>query len=115
MTSFLIDEGLIHELVAGHYDNMRCFGVIYVSVKLTKEGLKQYEDVCEYIFKYIKQMQEIGTKKEFFDELKIISEITFDFKNKEKPEGYIVNLAKKMHDFPIENVLVSSYLMKEYK
>lgn len=115
LLSYLIDEDLALELSAGFSTEMNLFSTIEVSIKLTKKGLDNYLEVCEILFKYLQMLKEKGVQKYIFEEKKYINELKFDFKEKEKPDGYVIPLSSNMQIFPIENILNHNFLLEEFQ
>ena len=56
-----------------------------------------------------------GFRNYIFDEKQYINQLKFDFKEKEKPEGYVIHMASNMQIYPTENILDHAYLMKEFQ
>jgi len=114
LLSYLMDEGLATALSSSYHPEREIFSVVTVVVDLTKKGLENYKHVCSIVFAYIKMIKEKGPEKRIFDELKKTLQFQFDFKDKEKPMGYTYTLATKMHFYPSEDLLRTSYLMEDY-
>lgn len=72
-------------------------------------------EIIKVIFQYLNMLRTEGTKKWIFDECSTLKEITFDYKEKEKPRDYVSNLASNMHEYSIEEVVKSSYILDDYK
>ena len=114
LLSYLMDEGLATALSSSYHPEREMFSIVSVTIDLTKKGLENYKQVCSIVFAYIKMIQEKGPQKRIFDELKKTLQFQFDYKDKEKPMGYTYTLATKMHFYPVEDLLRTSYLMEEY-
>jgi len=115
LLSYLIDEGLAMELSSGTGNELDLFSTIEVTIKLTKKGLENYKEVCEIVFKFLKMLKEKGVQKYIFEEKQYINQLKFDFKEKEKPEGCVIQIASNMQIYPIEHVLDHGYLLKEFQ
>jgi len=44
-----------------------------------------------------------------------VSNISFEFKNKEKPENLACNISSSMHNYPYEDILKYNYSYSEFK
>ena len=115
LLSYLIDEGLALELNSYHYTHMDLFTEFHVGVKLTKRGLAEYERVARIVFQYIKVLKDHGINKELWEEFRKVLKLKFDYKDKEKPMGYVNTLSVRMHYYPIEDVVQLSHMMEEFK
>lgn len=112
--STLIEDGLATELVAGPYDVTNIFSVFYISIALTEKGLKSKDEIVERVLKFIKLIQHLPINKRFYEESKIVKQITFDYKNREKPIDYAEDLAYTLHEYDDENILTGPYLFENY-
>jgi len=115
LLSYLMDEGLATGVSSSYNPEREIFTVFSVEVDLTKKGLANYEKVCSIVFGYINMMKKKGAEKWIFEELNKILKFQFDYKDKEKPMGYVYSLATKMHFYPIQDVLRANYLMESFE
>lgn len=115
LLSYLIDEGLALELSSGSSNEMDLFSTVHVTIKLTNKGLENYKEVCELVFKYLKVLQEKGVQKFVFDEKRYINQLKFDFKEKERPDGYVINLSSNLQIYPVENILNHGYMLEDFQ
>lgn len=86
-----------------------------IKMDLTNSGVDQANEIVKIVFQYLNMMRKEGTKKWIFDECSTLKDITFDYKEKEKPRDYVSNLAINMHEYSIEEVVKSSFILDEYK
>jgi len=115
LLSYLMDEGLALGLSAGYSNELKLFTKISINVTLTKKGLKEYKRVSRIVFQYLNMLKSREPEKWIFEEIKKINKLSFDFKDKEQPMGYVSGLARTMQDFPVEDVLQVYYLMEEFQ
>lgn len=71
-------------------------GLFQVNVKLTEEGLKNYQEVTKIIFQYIGMIRDQPPQKWVVDEQMQMSEVDFRFKQKSPPSGTASSLAGTM-------------------
>jgi insulysin len=114
LTSSLVKDDLITHLSCGHHTIANTFTNFTIDVKLTKKGFDNYSDVIRRIFLYINKIKEKGVNKRFFDEIRQVHKIKFDFKNKEHPTDYCSDLAHNFTVFPPEDVLSGPYLINSF-
>ncbi len=115
LLSYLMDEGLATGLSSGYSPEREIFSAFCVVVELTKKGLANYEKVCEIVFGYINMLKKKGVQNWIFEELKKVVKFQFDFKDKEKPIGYVSAIATKMHFYPVQDVLRANYLNESFE
>jgi insulysin len=53
-----------------------------ISIRLTEDGLKHYEEVAETVFQYVSVLKETPPQEWIFEEMKQVSEVNFRFKQK---------------------------------
>lgn len=56
-----------------------------------------------------------GTQQWFFEELKAINKMKFEFLEKTEPLSYVADLAMRMHTYPIGELLEAPYFMEFYE
>jgi len=80
--AYLKNKGWANGLGAG--SSPLCPGSAFfsISVRLTEEGLKNYQTVAEVVFQYLALLKESPPQEWIFDELKRMSEVDFRFKQK---------------------------------
>ena len=96
LLSYLIAEGYALELSAGYDHELWNFSNFYIDITLTKKGLENVERVIEAVFQYAHNIKAKGIQEYFFDEMKRVGEINFEFADKSAPQGYALKLASKM-------------------
>jgi insulysin len=114
LTSSLVKDDLIHGLSSGYSCVANTFTKFYIHIDLTKKGLNQYDHVVKRVLHHINKIKEKEINRRFFDELRMIQNIRFDFKNKEDPTNYVSDLAYSFTVFKPEDILTGPYLIKKY-
>lgn len=109
LTSSLIKDDLITSLTCGGYTYANTFTSFYFKISLTKKGLSRTEDVISRIFDAINNLKQKPINKRYFEELKEINYIKFNYKNKEEPTDYVSDLANRFTTKPPEHILVGDY------
>ncbi|XP_061182648.1 nardilysin-like [Saccostrea echinata] len=85
-----------------------------VNLTLTDSGLEQFEEVLLTVFQYIHLLKSKGPQKHYFDEMKIVEETKFRFKEKGDAMDYVEKVSENMQIFSPEDVLTGRDLMYEY-
>ena len=114
ITASLKRDNLITDLLTSSSDFAKTFSTFELTVDLTKKGFDNYKEVILRILKYIKTIQGKKINERFFNEVKHIAQLNFDFKNKVKP----IDFTKKYNDYLIsykpEDVFTGKFIYKEY-
>ena len=114
LTSSLVKDDLISSLSAGGYTQANNLTTFYFKICLTKKGLNDTDSVLKRVFESIRMLKEQPINKRYFDEIKNISSIRFDYKGKEDPTDYSSDLASRFISKPPEDVLSGDYLNYEF-
>ena len=85
-------------LSAGLYDSRPMFATFRVFMELTEEGLKHIDEIAQVVFEYIKLMNECSEEqlKMYWEEAKLLSNIRFQFKDREKSYNYYTKFPRAM-------------------
>jgi len=114
ITSSLKRDNLITDLVTSSSDFAKTFSTFELTVDLTKKGFDNYKEVILRILKYIKTIQEKKINERYFNEVKNIAQLNFDFKNKQKPIDFVEKYADYLILYKPEDVFTGRFLYKEY-
>ncbi|XP_022917884.1 nardilysin-like [Onthophagus taurus] len=85
-----------------------------MNIVLTKEGLNAIDKVIEAIYSYIKMLVVLGPQKRIYDEIKLVEEVSFKFREEEVPADYVESLVENMHYYPPEHYIAGPELYFEY-
>ena len=77
-----------------------------------EEGLERKDEVLTLIFQYLHMLRYYGPKQWIFEECKKIDWIDFKFQDKEEPIDYVSDLAGRLGQLPVEDV-VTGWLLRE--
>ncbi|XP_045464651.1 insulin-degrading enzyme [Harmonia axyridis] len=113
--SALKSRGWSNSLVAGARPTPRGFGFFTIAVDLTEEGMNHTDEIIKLVFQYINMLKHNGPLKWVHEENKNIGEMTFRFKDKESPRGYISSLVHYLQDYPMEDILSCNLIITEWK
>ena len=112
--SSLIDDGLATSLVTDYSHIAKTFSRVNMDITLTNKGFSNWEEICKRVIYFLKKIQNKSVNKQFFDELQQISQINFDFSEKEIPYDYCCDIAGSMQKYEPEDIITGSELMKVY-
>ena len=114
LTSSLNKDNLINGLLAGPGNESNTFMTFSIKISLTKKGMENYKEVILRILKYIKIIQGKKINEEYFNDLKNIRQLGFDYKNKLSPLGATEKYATLLMKYKPEDILFAGSVFKEY-
>ena len=114
LTACLKRDNLITDLLSSSEDYAKIFSILELNINLTKKGFENYKDVIYRVLKYINVIKEKKINERYFNELKNINQIQFDFREKEKPEDFVEKYVEKLLQYKPEDVFTGGRLFKEY-
>ena len=114
LISSLNKDNLIIQLISSYLNISKSYISFYINVSLTKKGLDNYKEVILRILKYIKEIQSKGPNQRFYEELKEISQINFDYQSKLSPSSATPRYADSLIDYKPEDVIAGNILYGEY-
>lgn len=85
-----------------------------VSVRLTQEGLQQYQQVVKVIFEYIAMIREREPEEWIFEEMKNLAEVDFRFKQKSPASRFTSRLSTVMQKPLPRQWLLSGSLLRKF-
>ncbi len=112
--AYLRNKGWATSLSAGAGYGTRDFSFFEVTISLTKDGLNHENDIIHTIFQYIELIKKEQDLSRYFQEMKRMAAIGFQFKEKDNPSDYAKYLAASLQDIPAQDVAVSRWLYEEY-
>ena len=115
LTSSLNTDNLCNALVAGSSRVCKTYITFNIAISLTKKGLENYKEVILRTLKYIKVIQNKGINKRFYEEVKEIAKLNFDYRVKLSPISATKIFSSYLMDFAPEDVLAGSSLFGEFK
>ena len=87
-----------------------------ISVRLTEEGLKSYQEVTKVIFQYISLLKDSEPQQWIFDEMKNMAEVDFRFKEKSRASKFTSSVSSVMQKpLPRDWLLSGSDLFRKFE
>jgi len=114
LTSSLIKDQLISSLISSYDTHANSYSTFYFKINLTKKGLANTEAVISRVFNSVNKLKSQPINKRYFEELKIINQIKFDFKSKEDPTDYASDLANRFTYRHPEYILNGNYIFENF-
>lgn len=99
LLSLLKKKNLALELSAGVSNLSRNNSIFELIVKLSNEGVKNYNEVIEDFFSYVNMLKREGLKKYYYEDIRDIADINFKYKNHLEAIEEAPWLAKNMYLF----------------
>jgi len=86
-----------------------------ISIRLTENGLKEYQDVVKVIFQYISLIKEVSPQQWIFDEVKGMAQVDFRFQEKSPASSFTSRTSSVMQkSLPREWLLSGSSLLRKF-
>ncbi|EGR28469.1 insulin-degrading enzyme, putative, partial [Ichthyophthirius multifiliis] len=115
LLQILSDLHLASEISCSNGNEVGSFSFLQINIDLSDQGVEKYEEVLKIVFEYVKMVKNKGIQKWVFEEKKLLSELNFENKDKEKPQNYLQVLSSRMQNQPIEDVLIQPYLNEKFE
>ena len=94
-----------------------CAGAAFftISIRLTEDGLKEYQEVVKAVFQYISLIKEVPPQQWIFDEVKGMAEVDFRFQEKSPASSFTSRISSVMQkSLPREWLLSGSSLLRKF-
>ena len=113
--AYIKAKGWANGLSAGAMDVCPGSAFFTISVRLTSDGLKEYQEVVKTIFQYISLMKESPPQQWIVDEIKGMAEVDFRFKQKSPASSFTSKLSSVMQKpLPREWLLSGTKLIRDF-
>ncbi|KAL8788751.1 MAG: hypothetical protein Q9195_007158 [Heterodermia aff. obscurata] len=94
--AYIKAKGWANGLCAGSLPTCPGSAFFSVSVKLTEEGLENYQEIVKVLFQYIALIREQPPQKWIFDEIKGMAEVDFRFQQKSPASSFTSKMSGQM-------------------
>ncbi|RTE65512.1 peptidase M16 [Amphritea opalescens] len=112
--STLKAKGWVNSLSAYRGTDLPDQSSIELSISLTDDGLKNYNEVIETTFAAIQLLKQRGVSAELYQEEQKLSEISFRFKEQSEPIHEVTRLSHNLQLYPADAVISADYLMEKF-
>ncbi|MGM0481127.1 MAG: insulinase family protein [Pseudomonadota bacterium] len=104
-------QGWINDLSAGGGISGSNFKDFNINIQLTEEGERQFLSVAQWVFNYIRLVEQHGIQAWRYQERKITAELGFKYQEP-APVGELVSqLAINFHHYPADDVIYADFRM----
>ncbi|KAI9809491.1 MAG: Insulinase (Peptidase M16) [Phylliscum demangeonii] len=108
-------QGWATELTAGSSQVCPGSALFEMNVRLTEEGLKNYQEIVKVIFQYISLVRETSPQEWIFKEMKEMAEVNFRFKQKSPASAFTSKISAVMQrPIPRDWLLSNSRLLRKF-
>lgn len=112
--AFLKAKGWVYGLTAGQGVTLGDESTFDVGVRLTDEGLNHIPEIVSYVFQSIALIKKEGVSEWVHQERLRLANVAFRFQEPSTPIRYVKILAKRMHQYPIQDVLRGPYALDHF-
>ncbi|KAJ9639866.1 metalloprotease [Coniosporium tulheliwenetii] len=113
--AYIKGKGWANSLAAGPMPLCPGSSLFSISVRLTEDGLKHYQEVATTVFQYISMLRESAPQEWIFDEIKGMSVVDFKFKQKSPASKTTSGLSSVMQrPLPRQWLLSGSSLIRKF-
>jgi len=113
--AYIKAKGWANGLSAGAMEVCPGSAFFTVSIRLTAEGLKEYQEVVKTVFQYVSLIKEAPPQQWIVDEIKGMAEVDFRFKQKSPASSFTSKLSSVMQKpLPREWLLSGTTLIREF-
>ena len=106
--------GWIESLSAGSGASDKENSSINVSISLTEDGSIHVPEITSLLFQYISILKEKPPEKWLYEEQSTVANLAFEFQERSAALQYVYGIAPRLQHYPPEDLISSSYLMKEF-
>ncbi|KAJ3120829.1 hypothetical protein HK100_012638 [Physocladia obscura] len=106
--------GLASSLTCYQSHGAKGFDFLKIEITISDLGLERWENVVVTVFQYMQMLKDVEVSRWIFDELAIMSELSFKYQEKFDASSYCSSLAQSMHVYEKPDILSGGYLMQEF-
>jgi insulysin len=114
LLSELKRKGWCNNLYSGQRREALGFQFYNLTVDLTEDGGENIDSIIKNVYQYLNMLINNKPEKWIFDELLQLGKISFDYKDKERPESCVSKIASDLHQYKMEDVLRIKYYQTEF-
>ncbi|XP_065316067.1 insulin-degrading enzyme-like [Gordionus sp. m RMFG-2023] len=113
--SYLKAKGWINSICGGSQPGAKGYMFFTISGDLTEIGIDNVEEIISTVFQYIDMLKRELPQPWIFEECRDIGALQFRFHDKKIPDSYVSDIASKLQDYPLNDVLSCDYILTEYR
>ena len=112
---FLKQQEYITALYAGPFEQDSSVILYKLEIELTEKGYKHIPNIIECIYNYIGLIKKHGVNENFYNELKIIDQLAFDYSIIESNINYVSDLSMNMLKYKPQDIIYGPYKLNNFK
>ena len=113
--AYIKAKGWANELSAGADSVCPGSAFFKISIRLTEDGLRDYQEVVKVVFQYISLIKEAPPQKWISDEIRGMAEVDFRFRQKYPASSFTSSMSSAMQrPYPREQLLSASSLIRRF-
>lgn len=114
LLALLKTKGLAYGLSVGQGMTLGNESTFDIGIRLTEAGLNHIPEVVEHVFQYVRLIKNEGLDPWIYEERRRLTNMAFRFQQKSDPIDYVKKLAKRLHQYPIADVLRGPYAIDRF-
>jgi len=115
LTSYLKKKGYIYSSTSSFDTTLDVFTEVLIKLKLTDEGYNNINKIISIVLSYINYLQKEEIHKDFFEEVKQISEIDFFLDEQNNPIDFCENVSRALNITELDEPYYIASKIEEYK
>ena len=114
LLSELKNRGWANELYAGPGFDAYESSTFSINITLTEIGYRDWEAIPAVVFQYIREIQKRGVESWRFNEIKILSELDYQFTETTNESHFATTMAEVLHRYPANELFPAIHLVQHY-
>lgn len=114
LLSELKNRGWANELYAGPGFDAYESSTFSINITLTEMGYRNWEAIPAVVFQYIREIQKRGVEPWRFNEIKILSELDYQFTETTNDSHFATTMAEVLHRYPANELFPAIHLVQQY-
>lgn len=112
----LKNRGWLTSLSAGCDNDAHGYNFFQISLDLSPSGWENYQEILKWIVQYVSLLRQWGPNERIFEECRVLSEISFKFREKGDPSTFTHQLANWMQSYQHDPrlILAGPFISEKY-
>ncbi|KAJ3384853.1 Insulinase (Peptidase M16) [Entophlyctis sp. JEL0112] len=112
--SCLKEVGLASSLRCYVSHGAKGFDFFKIEIDLSDQGVQEWENVVYIFFQYVEMLKKSEPCKWIYDEVSVMSHLSFKYQEKIDPSSYCSSISVCMQLYKEHDVLIGPYLMEDF-
>lgn len=114
LLALLRQKGWANGLSAGGGFSYPDTATFTVNVALTEEGVAHVDEISALVFQFIELVRTEGVQEWLFDELRVMSALSFQFQEAAAPQALVGSLARRLQEYPAAELITAPYAYTQF-